>query len=377
MSKVGKLHAIILAGGAGERFWPASRRAHPKPFLRIADGETLLEGTLRRARRFAGRDAIWIVCGRDHARRMRTVTGLPASRVLVEPMRRNTAMAVGFAAQRIAREDPRGVMAVLPADHRIRDATAFAAAMRRAAAAARSDGVLVTLGVKPTRPDTGYGYIQVGRAVGRRQPGLHAVRRFVEKPGAARARSYLRDGGYLWNAGIFVWTAATILEEVETHAPDLYRALSALGAPKRLDFAKLHAAYRRAPSAPIDTAVLERSRRVWTLPVDFHWSDVGTWESLAEELGVGEGVTRVLAGDVVYDDLGGNLVWVRSVTRVTGRTHGRDDKRERGRAVALLGVEGLAVIDTGDALLIARLDRAADVREVVKRSKARGRTDVT
>jgi mannose-1-phosphate guanylyltransferase len=159
--------------------------------------------------------------------------------------------------------------------------------------------------------------------------------------------------------------------------PELFRALSPLGSSKRLARAKLREVYQRAPSEPIDTAVLERSRRVWTLPVDFHWSDVGTWESLAEELGVAAGTTRVVEGDVVYDDLGGNLIWVPSVTGVTGRTRRKGDKQERGRAVALLGVEGLAVIDTGDALLIARLDRAADVRDVVKQSKARGRTDVT
>lgn len=377
MPRVGKFHAVILAGGAGERFWPASRQAHPKPFLKVAGGETLLGGTLRRARRFAGSGAVWVVCGRDHAKQIRAATGLPANRVLIEPMRRNTAMAVGFAAQRIIREDPGGVMAVLPADHLIPDAAAFADAMRRGAAAARSEGVLVTLGVKPTRPDTGYGYIQVGRAVGPAQPGMHAVKRFVEKPQAAQARRYLRAGSYLWNAGIFVWTAAAILEEMELHVPDLFRALAPLGATKRLAQAKLRAAYHRAPSEPIDTAVMERSRRVWTLPVDFHWSDVGTWESLADELGVSAGQTRVLEGDVVHDDLGGNLVWVQSVTGVTGRVRGKGDKRERGRAVALLGVEGLAVIDTGDALLVTRLDRAADVREVVRQSKARGRADVT
>ncbi len=377
MSRVGKVHAVILAGGAGERFWPASTQAHPKPFLQVTGGETLIGGTLRRARRFAGRDAVWVVCGREHAKQIRAATGLPASRVLIEPMRRNTAMAVGFAAQRIALEDPGGVMVVLPADHLIPDTAAFARAVRRGADAARSEGVLVTLGVKPTRADTGYGYIQVGSAVGPGRPGMYAVKRFVEKPKAALARRYLRDGGYLWNAGIFVWTAATILEEMEEHVPALFRALASIGTSKRLEPSKLRRAYHKAPSEPIDTAVMERSRRVWTLPVDFHWSDVGTWESLAEELGVSQGVTRVVEGDLVHDDLGGNLVWVQSVTGVTGRKRGKGDKEDRGRVVALLGVEGLAVIDTGDALLVARLDRAADVRDVVKQLKLRGRTDVT
>ncbi|MEE9606587.1 MAG: sugar phosphate nucleotidyltransferase, partial [Myxococcota bacterium] len=228
----GKLHAVILAGGAGERFWPASRRRHPKPFLKLFQGDSLLVETLARARRFASRDCVWAVCGREHARTVRAATGLPARRVLVEPLRRNTAMAVGFAAERIAAEDPDAVLAVLAADHRIPQAGAFAIAIRRAARAAREAGVLVTLGVKPARPDVAYGYIQVGAPVGT-HAGLRRVRRFVEKPDAAQARRYLRRGGYLWNAGVFVWRAAAILEEIERCAPKLHRALAPLRAALR------------------------------------------------------------------------------------------------------------------------------------------------
>jgi mannose-1-phosphate guanylyltransferase/mannose-6-phosphate isomerase len=339
--------------------------------LELAAGRSLLDATLARARRFAGKDRVWVVCGSEHARALRRATGLPAPRVLVEPLRRNTAMAVALAAERIAAQDPDAVLAVLPADHLIPDARAFAAAMRLAAKAARGAEVLVTLGVKPTRAETGYGYIQVGPAAGGLHPGLHRVRRFVEKPDATRARRYLRRGGYLWNAGIFVWTARTILQEVEACAPELGPALATLrrgetgrkrgrSAPAlRIHPEALRAAYRRAPSLPIDVAVLERSRRVWTLPVEFHWSDVGTWESLAEELGVGPGRSRVVAGDLAFDDTGGNLVWGQR------------------RAIALVGVEGLAVIDDGDALLVARLDRASELRRVVAELKAGGREDLT
>jgi mannose-1-phosphate guanylyltransferase/mannose-6-phosphate isomerase len=353
-------HAVILAGGAGERFWPASRARFPKPFLQVLGGKSLLDVTLARARRFASRDCIWVVCGTEHERAVRRASGLPARRVLVEPERRNTAMAVGFAAAHIAAEDPHAVLAVLPADHVIPDAAAFARDLRRAGAAASGAGALVTLGVKPTRPDTGYGYIQVGAAAGRAHPGLHRVRRFVEKPDAARARSYLRRGGYLWNAGIFVFTAAAILEEIEACAPDLAAALAPLRRPPRVRAGqRLRRIYARAPSLPIDVAVMERSQRVWTLPVAWHWSDVGTWLSLAEELGVAPGESRVVDGEVVFDDPGGNLVW--------------GDRR----AVALLGVEGVAVIDTGDVLLVTKLDRSPDVRGIVAELKKRGRTDVT
>ncbi|NQZ97093.1 MAG: NTP transferase domain-containing protein [Myxococcales bacterium] len=365
MPKAGKIHAVILAGGAGERFWPASRAKHPKPLLEVVDGQSLLDATAARARRFASKGCVWVVCGADHAAAIRRSTGLPPSRVLVEPMRRNTAMAVALAAQRIATADPEGVMAVLPADHRIPDVKRFASEIKRAAVAAAAAGVLVTLGVEPTRADTGYGYINIGRAAGADHPGLSHVRRFIEKPNAAAARRYLKHGGYLWNAGIFVFSARTILEEIEACEPALFKALAPLKkAGKRLTKAALLAAYRKAPSMPIDVAVMERSKKVWTLPVSFHWSDVGTWQSLAEELGVTDGLSKVVEGDLAHDDIGGNLVWTTN--------HGG-----HARTVALLGVEGLAVIDTGDVLLVARLDRAADVRDIVKKLKANGRANVT
>jgi len=318
----------------------------------------MMEATVRRAQRFA--EHVWVVCGREHARIVMRVTGIPRHRVILEPERRNTAMAAGLAALRIAAEAPDAVLAVLPADHRIPDAAAFARAMRRAAAAADRADVLVTLGVEPTRAETGFGYIRVGQDAPPGFPGLHHVRRFVEKPTAARARGFLRRGGFLWNAGIFVWGVRTILEEIETHAPEVHRALAPVrrtpagrGAP-----AAIRAAYRRAPSLPVDVAVLERSRRVWVVPVGFRWSDVGTWQSLAEELGVAAGGNRVLGGDVVIQGASGNLVW--------------GDRR----TIALVGVENLAVVDTGDALLVADLDHSADVRRVVQQLRARRRDDL-
>jgi len=357
----GRVHAVVLAGGSGQRFWPRSRRRHPKPLLRALDGRTLLAATFDRARRFAGDAGLWLVCGEEHARPMRRearAAGLPPRRVVVEPRARNTAMAAAVAALRVAAEDPDAVLAVLPADHVIPDARAFAAALARAARAAAEADVLVTLGVEPTRPDTGYGYIRVGDAAPG-HTGLHRVSRFVEKPAAARARRFVRGGRHLWNAGIFVWRARTLLEEVEACAPDLHRALAPVRAePRGRGAARaLEAAYRRAPSLPVDVAVLERSKRVWTLPVDFHWSDVGTWDSLARELGVGDGASRVVAGDAILEHADGNLVW------------------GDGRLVVLLGVEDLAVIDTPDALLVARLDRSPELKRVVERL-ARDRADL-
>ncbi len=362
------LHALILAGGSGERFWPASRRGRPKPFLELAGGTSLFDATLRRARRFATPQRVWVVCGPQHARLVRASVKLAPGHLLVEPRARNTAMAVCWGALCIAAKDPDAVIAVLPSDHLIPGTAAFASAIRKAAAAAKDAGVLVTLGVRPTRADTNYGYIQLGPAQSGRFRRLHAVRRFIEKPDAPRARRFLRSASYRWNSGVFVWSARALLEEVKTCAPSLHRATAPLRretGPRRS--AALESAYRRAPSVSIDVAVMERSRRVWSLPTEFAWSDLGTWAALAEEVGVGNSrgrgaagraENRVLRGEAVLEDARGNLVWSQS------------------RLVALLGVDDLAVVETGDVILVTKLDRSSDVRRIVSAVKSRGRYDL-
>ena len=368
-------HAVILAGGAGERFWPASRRQRPKPFLRVVGGKTLLEATLQRARTFADPEKIWIVCGHEHAKAMRVESGLKPSRILVEPQRRNTAMAVAWAAQRIAAENPEAVMAVLSADHHIPDRFAFGRAIKAAAQAAASEKVLVTLGIRPTRPEVGYGYIHQGPLASAEHPQMHRVRRFVEKPDSARAVRFVQLGDYLWNAGVFVWSAQTLLEEISRHAPALHRALAPLRkTPRGRNHKAVESAYRKAPSLPIDVAILEQSDRVWTIPVDFAWSDVGTWLSLGEELSVGvpaesrptSAASRrdaqgncVIGGDLLAEESGGNLVWGGE------------------RLIALLGVDDLAVVDTDDVILITKLERSPDVRRLVAALKAKGRENLT
>jgi mannose-1-phosphate guanylyltransferase/mannose-6-phosphate isomerase len=373
-AKPSPLHAVILAGGAGERFWPASRKARPKPFLRVVGDKTLLEATLERARAFARKDRIWIVCGAEHAAAIRRESGLPASRILVEPRRRNTAMAAAWASHRVRSVDEDAVMAVLAADHHVPDVRAFARDIQASAKAAAEATVLVTLGVEPTRPETGYGYIQSGKqAPG--HPRLQQVKRFVEKPDARTARRYLKRGDYRWNAGIFIWKARTLLEEVERHAPDLHRALAPFRKPGAHRRKAVEAAFRRAPSLPVDVAVMERSDRVWTLPVRWAWSDLGAWPSLADELGVGspgrgpggEAGNRVVAAragadkaaSALVEDSRNNLVW------------------SNDRLVVLLGVEDLVVVDTEDVIFVTKLDAGSDVRGLVAKLRAAGREDLT
>lgn len=341
-----------MAGGAGERFWPRSRRAQPKPLLRVLGRATLLDAALARARRFAGARRVWLVCTAANAAALRAASGLPADRILVEPVGRDTGAAVCFAASRIARIDPDAILAVLAADHVIPDVDAFADALDRAAQAAERAGALVTLGIRPTAPDTGYGYIEVGPPAGRSHPGLRRVACFREKPPLAQAKRFVASGRHLWNAGIFVWRADAILGEIDRVAPDLAGAFAAWRA--RPSAAALARAYRRVPRIPIDRAVLEKSDRVWTLPVRFRWNDVGNWASLAAELGVGRGRSQVMGGRAVLIDAHENLVWPQR------------------RLVALLGVDRLAVIDADDAILVAPLARAADVRAVVAELRRRG-----
>jgi len=357
------VHAVVLAGGAGTRFWPLSREARPKPLLRVGGASSLLAEAIARARSVADADNVWLVCGREHAEEVRREAGVAPARTLVEPAMRNTAAAIGLAAARIAATEPDAVMVVLPADHRVPRASAFKRAVRTAVRAAAREPVLVTLGVRPTRPETGYGYIRLGAAVGSAHPGLHRVERFVEKPDLPRAEEFLASGDHLWNSGMFVWSARTLLAELGQHAPEIARALGpvvALGAraSAKATAAAIAAAYRRVPKEPIDTALLERSERVWCLPVGFRWSDVGTWASLAREVGVSAIDSSVISGTAWFYDAPGNLIAAGD------------------RPIVLLGVRGLAVIDTGDALLIANLDRSGEVRNVVANLRKRGRRNL-
>ena len=357
------VHAVVLAGGAGTRFWPLSRAARPKPLLRVAGAGSLLADAVLRARRVADDGCVWLVCGRDHAEAVRREAGLSRARTLIEPRMRNTAAAIGLAAARIAAVAPDAVMVVLAADHRVPRVAAFATAVRRAVRAAAREPVLITLGVRPTRPETGYGYIQLGGAVGKAQPGLHRVARFVEKPDARRAARFVARGDHLWNSGMFVWRARTLLAELERFEPQIARAMakiSALGPrpSQRALAAAIGAAYRSVPKVPIDTAVLERSASVWCLPVDFPWSDVGSWASLAQEVGVTPDCSSVISGTAWTFDAPGNLIAAGD------------------RPIVLLGVRGLAVVDAGDAILIVELERSGDVRDIVATLRKRGRRDL-
>ena len=356
---------VIMAGGSGTRFWPLSRRDRPKQFLRLAGQVPLLQATVQRLPPLAGLDRTFVVCGPEHAAGVRKmIPRLPRANVVVEPCARNTAPCVGLAALHVRAREPRGVMAMLPADHHVTRPDAFRAALAAAAAVAEK-GSIATIGIRPARPETGYGYLKVGQklpAMGRARGALapHRVERFVEKPDVVTAARYLADGTYLWNSGIFAFRVDVILEEIRRAMPVLGEQLEVI--ERALDtpaYARtLKRVFPDCPSISIDFGVMEKSRRIAVVPAEFGWSDVGSFSALSEvrptdaEGNVGEGEALVIDGKE-------NVVIA----------HGR-------RPLAVVGLDGVVAVDAGDAILVVRRDRSQDVRKAVEELRRRGRLDV-
>ncbi len=358
---------VILAGGSGVRFWPRSRKLRPKQLLALATPRTLLAETVARVLPLGGPERVLIITNRVQAEATGAAlreAGYPATvgfapaagvRVVPEPAARNTAPAIALAAALVQRDDPGGVMVVLAADHHIADAAGFRTVLQTAIGAA-GDGSLVTLGIEPTRAETGYGYIEKGAARG---DGAFAVTAFREKPDRDTATAYVQSGRYLWNAGIFVAQVAAIRQALHTHMPDLQAAARPL---ETLPLAELPAAVERlfalAPSQSIDYGVMEKAPNVAVVPAAVGWSDVGSWQATAELLPGDAQGNRVLQGAGVFVDAHDNLV------------------DAAGRTVALVGVHGLAVVVTADAVLVTPLDRSQDVRQVVQALEKAGRDEL-
>ncbi|HZP43812.1 MAG TPA: sugar phosphate nucleotidyltransferase [Candidatus Binatia bacterium] len=340
-----------MAGGSGTRFWPRSRLHAPKQLLPIVGARSMLAETVARVSPPVRADRVLVVTARVHARAVRAaVPRVAASRVLVEPQGRNTAPAIARAALAVARHHPDAVMAVLPADHAIGDTRAFRADLALALATAARTDALVTVGVPPTHPETGYGYIRAGSGLRGSGGRVAWVERFIEKPPRARAAALLRDRRVLWNAGIFAWRVSAILAALRAHLPAVLEPLE--DAARRDTPAAWRAAYGRIPSVSIDTGVLERASRVAVVRARFPWSDVGSWAALEPFWRNGNGGNAVRGRALPIDSVGCVV----------------DSPR---RLVALVGVEDLVVVDSPDALLVCRKDRAQDVRLVVDQLRRR------
>ena len=345
-------YAVVMAGGAGTRFWPRSRSHLPKQFLPITGRASMLQDTVARVSPPVRADRVFVVTGQMHAAlAKRQLAGFRGVRLLVEPVGRNTAPAIALAALQIARIDPRGVMLVLPADHAIPTVPMFHADLARAARLAERTQALVTLGIPPTHPETGFGYIEPGRNVEGAFGHAQWVKRFIEKPAAPRARRLVADGKALWNAGIFAWRVDAILAALRAHAPGVLAPLER--AVQRGTAAALRAAYALVPSISIDYAVLERATQVAVVRARFRWSDVGSWAAVEPFWG-GAGAVNAVRGRVVAVDATGCVV----------------DSPDC--LVALLGVDNLVVVDTGDVILVCPKARAQDVRQIVDLLRRQG-----
>jgi mannose-1-phosphate guanylyltransferase len=358
-------YAVILAGGSGTRFWPASRRSRPKQLLNIAPGrdESLIAGAVRRLGPLCPPERVFIATG-EHLleETARALPGLPKAAFLGEPRARNTAPAIAWATLKVALRDPTAVVIVVSSDQHIQDEPALLGALRRAAAEAEQ-GQIVTLGIAPTRPETGYGYLKQGAET---RPGVYAVERFVEKPDVETAKNYLVRGGYFWNAGIFVFRADVMLAAIAQHMPDLALQLEALRQvltktpEKERDATR--ALFDSAPSISIDYAIMEREPELRMVPCDAGWSDLGSWQ-VVWELSQKDAHGNAAPQGSVLLDANGNLVVDLS-------------KNPGQKVFALVGMRDVCIVHMDDAVLvIPRADTQA-VRDVVEQLNQRGRSDV-
>ncbi|MDD5475644.1 MAG: mannose-1-phosphate guanylyltransferase [Syntrophales bacterium] len=346
------MHAVIMAGGKGTRFWPAGREKKPKQLLKMAGERTLLQQAVDRILPLVPRENILVVTGEAHGRdTLSQLPELPAGNIIMEPMGRNTAPCIGLASMAIGIKDPEAVMIVLPADHVVEDDEAFRDTLRLAALAAEDEPCLVTIGIPPRSPETGFGYIERGEpASAKSRNDVFRVLSFREKPDLETARSFLEKGTFFWNSGIFVWKVSSIMKSIRKYLPDLYEELlsleCSLGTPE--EAGAIRAAYERILPISIDYGVMEKARDVLVVKGDFGWNDLGSWDALADLLPKDD-AGNILRGPVLAVDTQNSLV-------LSG-----------GKVIALVGVDDLAVVETEDAILVLKRGRSQDVKKVVDR----------
>ncbi len=357
------MYGVILAGGSGTRFWPVSREQSPKQLQKFVGSGTMIQNTVQRLLPLVPVEKLYV--GTHHQQALETLRQLDSfdfspDHLLAEPCSRNTAVAIGLMAKMIADKDADAVMAVFPADHVVADSENFIKVLQKAKSLAQKD-FLVTLGIPPTRPETGFGYLKQGAEINGFQETYH-VEQFVEKPDVSTAKKYLEPGTYFWNCGVFVWKASTLLEELHKHAPDIHSQLETLAGCLQSSKGKLAhlemnekgcEIFSSLPSLSIDYAVMEKSSKVALIRADIGWNDVGAWNAL-DDVCEKDSAGNILTGNVLARDCNNSIV------------HGQN------RLVAILGLNDTVVVDTQDALLVCAKDKSQDVKKIVESLNEKG-----
>lgn len=353
--------ALIMAGGRGERFWPKSRKNTPKQFLCLTNSDrTMIQSTVDRILPLVNIEDIYISTNKDYKSLvMEQLPDLPEENILCEPVGKNTAPCIGRGAVTIRKKYGDANMLVLPSDHLIMQPQLFRSVLKNAISVAETTDALVTLGISPNSPDTGYGYIQYDTEQPSENGYAFSVKRFVEKPDLETAKGYLASGDYLWNSGMFIWKASAILREIETHLPDHYALLTAIeqsiGHPDAESV--LNAKFNAMRSISIDYGVMERAKNIYILPSSFGWDDVGSWLAVGRVNPANE-VGNVIKGDVVTVDTSRCII------------QGND------KLIATVGLEDLIVVDTKDALLVCAKENAGEIKKVLEVLRAVNRNEL-
>lgn len=346
-------YIVIMAGGIGSRFWPASREAHPKQFLDIlGTGKSLLQITYERFTDWVSPDHIMVLTYKDYKGLVKEqLPDIPETNILCEPARRNTAPCIAYAAFKIFKHDSEARMIVVSSDHLILKPDVFIEGLKTCVRFVENKSALVTLGIKATRPDTGYGYIQYGQS---QESGICKVESFTEKPDVEKARHFLSEGNYAWNAGIFIWSVADILKAFMHFSPEIYklfeRGLAYYNTASEDGFLNQH--YVEATNISIDYAIMEKAENVYTLPVDIGWSDLGTWTSLHAELNRDENQNVINSNNVLLEDTDDNLI-----------------RLPNGKMAVIKGLHNFIVVDEEDVLLIWPKDKEQEIKSLTSKIK--------
>jgi len=356
-----KTTAIIMAGGKGERFWPKSRKDLPKQFLSLtSDGKTMIQLTVERLLPLINYEDIYIVTNKNYINLVKQqLPQIPIDNILAEPIAKNTAPCIGLAAVAINKKYEDAIMVVLPSDHLIKSNQIFIHTIKNASTIALSGENLVTIGITPTYPETGYGYINFEANDNNGICNAYSVKKFVEKPNIDKAKQYLSEGTYLWNSGMFVWKMSTILNNYKKFLPDIYDGLMNIKQAFGTDHfdSVLYSEFEKFNSESIDFGVMEKAENIYTIPGNFGWDDVGSWLSL-ERINKTDEQGNSIIGDVIAIDTTNSIVYSQK------------------KLVAAIGLKDIIIVDTDDALLICHKDNTQDVKKVIQNLKNSNRDDL-